>query len=58
VGINEGLLTRVPEKNYPSLLSILYFENTFTLEKFKKSRELEAFQKVMQADFSGSLNAK
>ncbi len=58
VKINEGSAARVLEKNYLPFISMLYFENTFALENFKKSRELEAFQKVMQTDFSGSLNAK
>jgi hypothetical protein len=46
------------EKDYPPFVSILYFENSFALENYKTSRELAAFQKVMQADFSGVLNPK
>jgi hypothetical protein len=53
---NKSTTSPLLANDYPAFISMLYFENLNAVDNYKKSRELAAFQKVMQADFSGALN--
>jgi hypothetical protein len=43
---------------YPQDLSIIYFENLRAYQNFLKSKELEAYNKTLEAAFPSGLNYK
>lgn len=57
---NSGLkgLAETREWEYPSCVSIIYFENAEAFENYQKSRELIAFQKILRNVFASGLPYK
>lgn len=51
-------ISDVREWEYPSYLSIVYFENIEAFENYEKSREFTAFQKALRNVFPNGLNLK
>jgi hypothetical protein len=56
--LKESRDYRVQETEYPTYLSILYFEDVKSFENYEKSPELIAFREAIRMNFPGSLDYK